>query len=40
MSWIRWSGDKAGKVESLVALWIKNLRQQASIEVRPDCLNK
>ena len=31
---------KAGKVESLVALWIKNLRQQASIEVRPDCLNK
>jgi hypothetical protein len=31
---------KAAKVESLVALWIKNLRQQASIEIRPDCLNK
>jgi hypothetical protein len=31
---------KAAKVESQVALWIKNIRQQAEIEIRPDCLNK
>lgn len=31
---------KKNKVETQVAHWIKNLRQQAEIEVRPDCLNK
>jgi len=29
---------KKEKIETQVALWIKNLRQQAEIEVRPDCL--
>jgi hypothetical protein len=31
---------KAVKIESQIALWIKNLRQQADIDIRPDCLNK
>jgi hypothetical protein len=28
------------KAEAQVALWIKNLRKQAEIEIRTDCLNK
>ena len=31
---------KKNKVETQVANWIKNLREQAEIEVRTDCLNK
>jgi hypothetical protein len=31
---------KKAKIEAEVALWIKNLRQQAEIEIRPDCLGK
>jgi len=29
---------KKAKIESQAALWIRNLRQQAEIEIRPDCL--
>jgi len=31
---------KAAKTEAQVALWIKNLRRQADIEIRTDCLAK
>jgi hypothetical protein len=31
---------KKAKIEGEVSLWIKNLRQQAEIEIRPDCLGK
>jgi len=31
---------KKSKVESQVALWIKNLRKQAEVEIRTECLKK
>jgi hypothetical protein len=31
---------KKSKMQIQAALWIKNLRQQAEIEIRSDCLNK
>jgi hypothetical protein len=31
---------KKSKIESQAARWIANLRQQAEIEIRPDCLKK
>jgi hypothetical protein len=34
------SGIKKVKAEAQVALWIKNLRKQAEIEIRTDCLKK
>jgi len=34
------SAIKKAKVEAQVALWIKNLRKKAEIEIRTDCLKK
>jgi len=31
---------KAAKAESQIALWIRNLRKQADIEIRPGCLGR
>ena len=34
------AGIRAGKIKGQAVLWIQNLRDQAEIEIRPDCLKK